>query len=61
MPSWKSSSMKTLPFALSFMRSFQEPLMPSTLSSRQAMPVVYIAYGTVWADFASYHGSSKNE
>ena len=43
MPSWKSSSMKTLPLALSFMRSFQEPEMPSTLSSRQAMPVVYIA------------------
>ena len=52
--------MKILPFALSLARSFQEPLMPSTLSSRQAMPVVYIAYGTVWADSASYHGSSKN-
>jgi hypothetical protein len=52
--------MKILPFALSFVRSFHEPVMPSTLSSRQAMPVVYIAYGTVCAEPPSYHGSSKN-
>ena len=59
MPSWKSSSMNILPFAFSIARSFQEPVSSPILSTRQAMPVVYIAYGTVWADCASYHGSSK--
>jgi hypothetical protein len=58
--SWKSSSMNTWPLAPSLVRSFQEPLIPCTLSSRHAMPVVYMAYGTVCLEPASYHGSSKN-
>ena len=42
-------------------RSFHEPVMPCTLSVRQAMPVVQIAYGTVYLAPASYHGLWKAE
>ena len=58
--SWKSSSMKMRPLACSLARSPQEPVRSPTLSSRQAIPVVYIPYGTVWAESLSYQGSSKN-
>ena len=38
--SWKSSRMNIRPAPSGFMRSFQDPVIPETSSSRQAIPVV---------------------
>ena len=38
--SWKSSRMNIRPAPSGLVRSFQEPVMPLTWSSRQAIPVV---------------------
>ena len=38
--SWKSSRMNIRPDPAGFSRSFHDPVMPVTSSSRQAMPVV---------------------
>ncbi len=52
--------MNVWPLAASSARSFQDPVSSPTLSSRHAIPVVYMPYGTVWAESLSYQGSSKN-
>ena len=40
MASWKSSRMNIRPSPSGFERSFQDPVIPLTSSSRQAIPVV---------------------
>jgi hypothetical protein len=56
----RSSRTKVRPFASSFHRSDQLPVRFSpSLSLRQAIPVLYIENGTVWADRSSYQGSAK--